>query len=46
MDVDPHANAGYVIAAYCITALILVGYALRLWLRSRKAGGSGDRSAS
>ncbi len=35
MAIDPHANAGYVLAAYCITALILGGYAFRLWRRSR-----------
>ncbi len=40
MAIDPHANAGYVIAAYCITALVLGGYALRLWLRAK---GTGDR---
>jgi hypothetical protein len=35
MDADPHANAGYLIAAYAVTAVILVGYAVRLWRRSR-----------
>lgn len=28
-------NAGYMIAAYVVTAVILGGYALSLWRRSR-----------
>ena len=36
MDADPRANAGYLIAAYIVTAAILAGYALRLWLRARR----------
>jgi hypothetical protein len=35
MDADPHANAGYLIAAYVVTAVILVGYAVRLMVKSR-----------
>lgn len=35
MDADPHANAGYMIAAYVVTAVILGGYALRLWLKTK-----------
>ena len=35
MPADPAANAGYLIAAYVVTALILGGYAVALW---RKAG--------
>ncbi len=35
MDADPQANAGYMIAAYIVTAVILGGYAVRLWLRSK-----------
>ena len=31
MPVDPNANAGYMIAAYVVTAVILVGYAVILW---------------
>jgi hypothetical protein len=38
MDADPHANAGYLIAAYVVTAVILGGYAVRLWLASRQSG--------
>lgn len=36
MDADPRANAGYLIAAYVVTAVILVSYAVRLWIRSRE----------
>jgi hypothetical protein len=38
MPADPNANAGYMIAAYIVTAVILVGYSLTLWRRARKAG--------
>ena len=42
------ANAGYMIAAYAATGVILAGYALLLWRKARKAAGlrrpgSGDR---
>ena len=37
MEVDTGANAGYVIAAYVATAVILVGYGLVLWRRYMKA---------
>lgn len=30
-------NAGYMIAAYIITGVIVVGYALSLYLRARRA---------
>ena len=33
MPIQPPANAGYMIAAYLVTATILVGYAL--WLSTR-----------
>ena len=36
MTAEPGANAGYLIAAYLVTAAILVGYALALWRRSRR----------
>ena len=35
MPVDPSANAGYLIAAYIVTVVILGGYALALWRKSR-----------
>jgi len=37
MGVDPGANAGYMIAAYIVTAVILVGYAVVLWRRFKRA---------
>lgn len=33
MEVEPAANAGYLIAAYVVTAVILGGYGLVLWKR-------------
>ena len=36
MPADPNANAGYMIAAYIVTAVILGGYALALWRKSRR----------
>jgi hypothetical protein len=36
MQVDPSANAGYLTAAYIVTALILGGYALVLFRRGRR----------
>ncbi len=33
----PPDNAGYMVAAYVVTAVILVGYAVRLWARARRA---------
>lgn len=36
MPVDPSANAGYMWAAYAVTAVILVGYAVALWRRATK----------
>lgn len=28
-------NAGYMVAAYVVTAVILIGYAMTLWRRGR-----------
>ena len=36
VGVDPGANAGYMIAAYVATAVILGGYAAMLWRRYRR----------
>jgi hypothetical protein len=33
----PPDNGGYAIAAYLVTAVILVGYAIGLWRRAAKA---------
>ncbi len=35
MQVDPQANAGYMIAAYVVTAVILLGYGVRLWRKGK-----------
>ena len=37
MPADPNANAGYMIAAYIVTAVILAGYAFALWRKSRSS---------
>ncbi len=39
MPIDPGANAGYVIAAYAVTAVIVLGYAVSLWRRSGRRRG-------
>jgi hypothetical protein len=36
MPVDPSANGGYMVAAYVVTAVILVGYAVSLWRKTRR----------
>jgi hypothetical protein len=33
----PPDNAGYMVGAYVVTAVILVGYAVGLWRRANKA---------
>jgi hypothetical protein len=33
----PPDNEGYMVAAYVVTAVILVGYAVGLWRRARRA---------
>jgi hypothetical protein len=33
----PPDNGGYMVAAYVVTAVILVGYAAGLWIRARRA---------
>ncbi len=37
----PPDNGGYMVAAYVVTAVILVGYAIGLWRRARET--LGDR---
>ena len=44
VEVLPAANAGYMIAAYVVTAVILVGYAVVLWRRYRR-GSQGARES-
>ncbi len=36
MGAEPTANAGYLYAAYVVTAVILGGYAIRIWIKSRE----------
>jgi len=36
MAVDPTANGGYVVAAYVVTAVILLGYAVVLWRKTKR----------
>ena len=36
MLADPPSNGEYMIAAYLVTTVILVGYLLRLWQKARK----------
>jgi hypothetical protein len=42
MPVDPSANAGYMIAASVVTAVILTGYFLVLWRRVARRGRDGS----
>ena len=35
---EPPDNGAYLVAAYVVTAAILIGYWLRLWRRARKSG--------
>ena len=46
MDADPAANAGYMIGAYVVTAVILVGYAAVLWRRFRRGSQGAGESGS
>jgi len=36
MQASPPDNAGYMIVAYLVTAVIVVGYAWSLWVRSKR----------
>ena len=44
MEMDPTANAGYIIAAYVVTAVILDAYFHMLW-RRYKNGSQGARES-
>jgi hypothetical protein len=37
MLVEPPRNGGYLVAAYAVTSVILVGYWVRLWLKAMKS---------
>ena len=43
MPIEPPDNAGYMIAAYVVAAVILAGYAVSLWRRAREAMRPDDR---
>jgi hypothetical protein len=47
MLVEPPQNGGYLVAAYVITTVILVGYFVALWSRAGrgKKNVSGERKA-
>ena len=36
MPVEPPANGGYMTAAYIVAAVIYLGYAARLWVRTAR----------
>jgi hypothetical protein len=36
MPPEPPSNAEYMIAAYIVAAVILVGYWVRLWVKARR----------
>jgi hypothetical protein len=36
MQPEPPSNGGYMVAAYLVAALILIGYWVRLWRKARK----------
>lgn len=40
----PPDNGGYMVAGYVVTAVILVGYAGRLWWMAKKAVGKSVRA--
>lgn len=42
----PPENSGYMIAAYLVTAVVLVGYAVSLIRRARKAVGRVEAKSS
>lgn len=37
MPLEPPSNGEYLVAAYVVTTVILLGYWLRLWRMSKKA---------
>jgi hypothetical protein len=40
---EPPDNGAYLVAAYVVTAAILIGYWLRLWRLSRKSGAGAEK---
>lgn len=45
MQADPPSNEGFMVAAYVVTAVIVLGYAWSLWVRGRRAARGRDREA-
>ena len=43
---EPPDNGAYLVAAYVVTAAILIGYWLRLWWLSRKSGAGAEKPTS
>jgi hypothetical protein len=43
---EPPDNGAYLVAAYLVTAAILMGYWWRLWRLSRKSGARGGKRTS
>jgi hypothetical protein len=43
MPPEPPQNAGYMIAAYVVAPVILVGYLVSLWTRVRRVLGKAER---
>jgi hypothetical protein len=44
MPAEPPSNGGYLVAAYIVTAVILVGYWLRLLVMARKSVGGQQKT--
>jgi hypothetical protein len=42
IQIEPPANGGYLVAAYIVTAMIVLGYAGALWRRARRVLGGDD----
>jgi hypothetical protein len=43
---EPPDNGAYLVAAYVVTAAILIGYWLRLWRLARKSGAEAETRTS
>jgi hypothetical protein len=43
MPVEPPQNGEYMVAAYVVTAIILLGYWVRLWSWARRVGGQAEK---
>jgi hypothetical protein len=43
MPLEPPSNGGYLVAAYVVTTVILLGYWLRLWRMAKKSVSGKDK---